>query len=173
MCQCCTSFYQRPAPDARTPDPRRPPTADARRPVGWRCHAVMLAVYGAGWVRGSGVRRPGMGWGQEEVWVWVWVWVLVLGAGWCWVLYPVQWRRCRGAANLSALRFAAGVRSSRGNCRPLLQVLFGVRTEVAVAGPCASTALTPSLSPLFWGVPGGGRGVCGGVRSANQLKVTL
>jgi hypothetical protein len=32
--------------------------------------------------------------------------------------------------------------------------------------------LTPSLPPLFWGVPGGGRGVCGGVRSANQLKVT-
>jgi hypothetical protein len=31
---------------------------------------------------------------------------------------------------------------------------------------------TPSLPGLFWGVPGGGRGVCGGVRSANQLKVT-
>jgi hypothetical protein len=30
--------------------------------------------------------------------------------------------------------------------------------------------LTPSLPPLFWGVTGGGRGVCGGVRSANQLK---
>jgi hypothetical protein len=32
--------------------------------------------------------------------------------------------------------------------------------------------LTPSQWRLFWGVPGGGRGVCGGVRSANQLKVT-
>jgi hypothetical protein len=34
---------------------------------------------------------------------------------------------------------------------------------------------TPSLPlpPLLGGVPGGGRGVCGGVRSANQLKVTL
>jgi hypothetical protein len=31
---------------------------------------------------------------------------------------------------------------------------------------------TPSLPGLFWGVPGGGRCVCGGVRSANQLKVT-
>jgi hypothetical protein len=31
--------------------------------------------------------------------------------------------------------------------------------------------LTPSLSGLFWVVPGGGRGVCGGVKSANQLKV--
>jgi hypothetical protein len=30
-------------------------------------------------------------------------------------------------------------------------------------------ALTPSLLGLFWGVPGGGRGVCGDVRSANQL----
>jgi hypothetical protein len=36
----------------------------------------------------------------------------------------------------------------------------------------AFAPLTPSLSPLFWGLPGGGRGVCGGVRSANQLKVT-
>jgi hypothetical protein len=33
-------------------------------------------------------------------------------------------------------------------------------------------ALAPSLSDLFWGVPGGGRGVCGGVRSKNQLKAT-
>jgi hypothetical protein len=32
--------------------------------------------------------------------------------------------------------------------------------------------LTLSLRGLFRGVPGGGRGVCGGVRSANQLKVT-
>jgi hypothetical protein len=32
--------------------------------------------------------------------------------------------------------------------------------------------LTPLLLRFFWGVPGGGRGVCGGVRSANQLKVT-
>jgi hypothetical protein len=32
--------------------------------------------------------------------------------------------------------------------------------------------LTPLLPRIFWGVPGGGRGVCGGVRSANQLKVT-
>jgi hypothetical protein len=31
---------------------------------------------------------------------------------------------------------------------------------------------TPSLSGLFWGAPGGGRDVCGGVRSANQSKVT-
>jgi hypothetical protein len=34
------------------------------------------------------------------------------------------------------------------------------------------TYLTPLLPRFFWGVPGGGRGVCGGVRSANQLKVT-
>jgi hypothetical protein len=33
-------------------------------------------------------------------------------------------------------------------------------------------ALTPLLLRLFWGVPGGGRDVCGGVRSANQPKVT-
>jgi hypothetical protein len=32
--------------------------------------------------------------------------------------------------------------------------------------------ITPSLPPLFWGVPGGGRGGGGGVRSTNQLKVT-
>jgi hypothetical protein len=38
---------------------------------------------------------------------------------------------------------------------------------------CVGNRLTPLL-PRFGGggVPGGGRGVCGGVRSANQLKVT-
>jgi hypothetical protein len=33
--------------------------------------------------------------------------------------------------------------------------------------------LTPSLSPLFWVVPGGGRGVCGGVRSAKSHAVKV
>jgi hypothetical protein len=33
--------------------------------------------------------------------------------------------------------------------------------------------LIPSLRPLFWGVPGGGRGVYGGVRSANQLCIKV
>jgi hypothetical protein len=42
-----------------------------------------------------------------------------------------------------------------------------------LSGRAPSTrALTPSLSPRFGGVSGGGRGVCGGVRSANQLNVT-
>jgi hypothetical protein len=31
---------------------------------------------------------------------------------------------------------------------------------------------TPLLLRFFWGVPGGSRDVCGGVRSVNQLKVT-
>jgi hypothetical protein len=44
--------------------------------------------------------------------------------------------------------------------------------EQRVAGAVAKAGLTPSLLGLFWGLPGGGRGVCGGVRSANQLKVT-
>jgi hypothetical protein len=35
----------------------------------------------------------------------------------------------------------------------------------------APTSFTPLLPPIFWGVPGGGRGVCGGVRSAKQLNV--
>ena len=49
---------------------------------------------------------------------------------------------------------------------------LGIFAHFPWASLCTIFPLTPSLSPLFWGVPGGGRGVCGGVRSANQLKVT-
>jgi hypothetical protein len=51
--------------------------------------------------------------------------------------------------------------------RPDAERVLHCTSSAAARGP-----LTPSLPPLFWGVPGGGMGVCGGVRSANQLKVT-
>jgi hypothetical protein len=60
-------------------------------------------------------------------------------------------------------RCACAHLASRNSCRRL-----GLRRRLPVpifAGDPRS-ALAPSLSPLFSGVPGGGRGVCGGVRSA-------
>jgi hypothetical protein len=61
--------------------------------------------------------------------------------------------------------------------------IAGPVSSLAVTGPPArleqaqppkrnAGPLTPLPRHIFGGVPGGSRGVCGGVRSANQLKVT-
>jgi hypothetical protein len=47
-----------------------------------------------------------------------------------------------------------------------------LKQQLQVGVALSALSLTPLLLRFFWGVPGGGRGVCGGVRSANQLKVT-
>jgi hypothetical protein len=56
--------------------------------------------------------------------------------------------------------------------RPVLRFWFLTHH----ASLCFRASVRPALNPFalrtFWGLPGGGRGVCGGVRSANQLNLT-